>query len=228
MSLFERISNITKATLHEALNKLEDPVVMTGQYLRNLEEELDDASNELNAAKASARILQAKREDAQRQITLKEQLALQAITDGDELTARRAIEAKLHYTEQVTYLTAEEDRVQHRAAELETQLEMGKEEVERLKKKREELAERARKASELKATAHPQFSRGLDTGSAARGFERMEEKINGWEASAAASSPYAGNPAYSSRVDEELARLQGRTQAGTPSKEAEVNGNAPE
>ncbi|WP_162515346.1 PspA/IM30 family protein [Paenibacillus pinistramenti] len=220
MSLFDRIANITKATLHEALNKLEDPVVMTGQYLRNLEEELDDAKSELAAAKASARLLQAQREEAGRQTALHEQHALNAIKAGDELTARRAVEAKLHYSEQASRLAAEEDAVKRRIAELELQLEMGEEELERLKKKREELAERARKASELKASARPQFTRGLETGAAARGFERMEEKINGWEASAAARGSVGGHPASSSRVDEEIARLQGKMNASDSGGEA--------
>lgn len=43
MSLLKRISTITKAALHEGLNKLENPVLLTGQYLRDLENDIAKA-----------------------------------------------------------------------------------------------------------------------------------------------------------------------------------------
>ncbi|WP_223068020.1 PspA/IM30 family protein [Paenibacillus caui] len=216
MNLFDRIANLTKATLHEALNKLEDPILMTGQYLRNLEEDLEQAKSQLGRTQASVRMLQRQREEAVYQASEQERLALEAIAAGDEIAARRAVEAKLRYTEQADRFAADEEAAKQRITELELQIDAAKEEFERLKKKREELAERARKAAEQKESIRPNFSHGLDTGSAARGFERMEEKISGWEASAAAAGAFPGpygNPANRSRIDEELQRLQSKVNA---------------
>ena len=41
MGIFKRMKDITKASLHEALDKLEDPVVMLNQYLRDMEQEIN-------------------------------------------------------------------------------------------------------------------------------------------------------------------------------------------
>lgn len=38
MSIFQRITTLTKAAIHEGLNKLEDPILLTGQYLRDLDD----------------------------------------------------------------------------------------------------------------------------------------------------------------------------------------------
>ncbi|GJM76757.1 hypothetical protein HMSSN036_89730 [Paenibacillus macerans] len=78
--------------------------------------------------------------------------------------------------------------------ELELRLEEGKAEYDRLKEKRNELAARARKAQERKAEQKPSISRGIESGTAARGFERMEEKILEWEASGQLSG-YGTSPA---------------------------------
>ncbi|MDU5948315.1 MAG: PspA/IM30 family protein, partial [Paenibacillus macerans] len=78
------------------------------------------------------------------------------------------------------------------------------------------LAARARKAQERKAEQQPSSSRGIESGTAARGFERMEEKILEWEASGQLSgsgsgtSPAAGTDAGipSPAVNAELERLK--------------------
>lgn len=58
------------------------------------------------------------------------------------------------------------------------------------------MAARARKAQERKAEQKPSISRGIESGTAARGFERMEEKILEWEASGQLSgSGYGTSPA---------------------------------
>lgn len=208
-SIFDRIANLTKATLHEALNKLEDPMLMTGQYLRNLEDDIERAKSQLASAKSSAKMLQHQHEDARNQAASHEQQALSAIAEGNEAWARRSVEAKLHYEAQAAKFAEGAEAAEHRTAELELQIEAAKDELERLKKKREEMAQRARKAAEQKAEHHRHFSNGFNAGEAAKGFERMEEKINGWEASSASGMYGSFNPAADrSLVDEELERLQ--------------------
>lgn len=209
-SIFDRIANLTKATLHEALNKLEDPILMTGQYLRNLEEDIEQAKSQLTSAKSSAKLLHHQLEDARNQVAGHEQQALEAIAAGNETWARRSVEAKLYYEAQAAKFAEGLDAAEHRAAELELQIDAAKDELERLKKKREDLAQRAHKASERKAEYHPNFSNGFDTGAAAKGFERMEEKINGWEASSNVYSSSGNSSLNRSLVDEELERLQNK------------------
>ncbi len=45
--VLKRLRDITVATIHEGLNKIENPVVMLNQYLRDLEEEISRAKDSI-------------------------------------------------------------------------------------------------------------------------------------------------------------------------------------
>ncbi|WP_410771099.1 PspA/IM30 family protein [Fontibacillus sp. BL9] len=208
MSLFNRIANLTKASLHEVLNKLEDPVIMTGQYLRNLEDDIRIAENMLKEQQMNASIRLRKSEDAAKAAKESELRALSALEAGDEAGAKVAAAAKIHYEEQSQQYATEAKEAQDRVAELEYRLKEGKEEHARLKEKRNELAARARKVEEHEQMERPNFSRGMDYGAAARGFERMEEKILEWEAGTQLSGQsYAGSGANSATNSEDNAAV---------------------
>lgn len=214
-SILNRIANLTKASLHELLNKLEDPVMMTGQYLRNMEEDLRTAETMLKEQRINASVRERKSADATEAAKQSELRALAALESGDETGARVAAAAKIRYEEQAQQYAAEAKEAQERVAELEFRLQEGKEEYERLKEKRNELAARARKVEEHEQMERPNFSRGMDYGSAARGFERMEEKILEWEAGNQVSgqtSPFgsagSAESSDSAAVSEELQRMK--------------------
>ena len=52
MGVFQRMKDLTKASVHDLLDKLEDPIVMLNQYLRDMETEIHDA--EVTVAKQMA------------------------------------------------------------------------------------------------------------------------------------------------------------------------------
>jgi phage shock protein A len=52
MGVFKRITDMTKAGMNEMLDKVEDPVVMLNQYIRDMEEEIAQA--EVTVAKQIA------------------------------------------------------------------------------------------------------------------------------------------------------------------------------
>ncbi|MEK4330446.1 PspA/IM30 family protein [Paenibacillus sp. FSL R7-0297] len=221
MSIFQRITTLTKAAIHEGLNKLEDPMLLTGQYLRDLEDKITDAESKQREFKAAASVLERRIYEYQVLAERSEAEAVQAMSEGNEPAARAAVMAKLRYTESGQECTAGLQETQATLASLEVQLANVKEEHKRLKAKRAELAERARKAAEMKqaaqasASGSPAGCRGqvLNAGSASRGFERMEDKIamqealaeqSGLAAAAAPESP------MNSAVEAELERLRNR------------------
>ncbi|MNO80910.1 hypothetical protein D3C76_721320 [compost metagenome] len=210
MSLFDRIANLTKATLHEALNKLEDPVLMTGQYLRNLEEDIQTAEKLLKEQQMTATIQQRKSEDAAQLAKQSEQRAISALENGEDLAARHAAAAKIQYEEQSQQYSAEANAAKDRVLELELRIKSANEEYARLKEKRNELAARARKINENSKMETNHMSYGFETGSAAKGFERMEEKILEWEA----DQQFTGMPGSTSSgsdsaaVNAELQRMK--------------------
>lgn len=215
-SIFDRIANLAKASIHEVLNKMEDPVVMTGQYLRNLEDDLNNMEKMIKEQQMNAAVQERKSADIAHLAKQSEIRALTALESGDEATAQHAAAEKLRYEEQAQQYAAAASEARERVKELELRLEEGKAEYARLKEKRNELAARARKAQERKAEQQPSISRGIESGTAARGFERMEEKILEWEASGQLSgsgsgtSPAAGTDAGipSPAVNAELERLK--------------------
>ncbi|GGG04577.1 PspA/IM30 family protein [Paenibacillus aceti] len=216
MSIFERISNITKATVHEVLNKLEDPVLMTGQYLRNMEEDIRTAEENIKGRQKAASIAERKMNEAAQAVKEFELRALSALEAGDEAAAREAAIAKIQFEDKVQQHTDEMNQAKEQVLELQLQLDAAKEEHARLKEKRNELANRAQKAKDRAAVQQPNFSRGIESGDAARGFERMEEKILEWETDLdlSVNSQAYGNPASASTaanstaVNEELDRLK--------------------
>ncbi|NOU78915.1 PspA/IM30 family protein [Paenibacillus sp. LMG 31459] len=221
MSIFQRITTLTKAAIHEGLNKLEDPMLLTGQYLRDLEDKITDAESKQREFKAAASVLERRIYEYQVLAERSEAEAVQAMSEGNEPAARAAVMAKLRYTESGQECTAGLQETQATLASLEVQLANVKEEHKRLKAKRAELAERARKAAEIKqaaqasASGSPAGCRGqvLNAGSASRGFERMEDKIAMQEALAEQSgltAAAAPDAPLNSAVEAELERLRNR------------------
>jgi phage shock protein A len=223
MSIFQRITTLTKAAIHEGLNKLEDPILLTGQYLRDLEDKITNAESKQREFKAAASVLERRIYEYQVLAERSEAEAVQAMSEGNEPAARAAVLAKLRYTESGQECTAGLQETQATLASLEVQLANVKEEHKRLKAKRAELAERARKASEIKQSAQASasgfqvgcHSQVLNAGAAARGFERMEDKIAMQEALAeqsglAAAAAATPESPLNSAVEAELERLRNR------------------
>ncbi|OKP77298.1 hypothetical protein A3842_16175 [Paenibacillus sp. P3E] len=221
MSIFQRITTLTKAAIHEGLNKLEDPVLLTGQYLRDLEEKIAGAETRQREFKAAANVLERRIYENQVLADRSEAEAVQAMSEGNEPAARAAVMAKLRYTESIQECTAGLEETREALVVLESTLLNAKEEHKRLKAKRAELAARARKAAELKRSAESTSYTAhtgnpgqiLNPGAATRGFDRMEDKISEWEASAESSGHYSAGIAESplnSAVEAELERLRSR------------------
>lgn len=227
-SIFERITTLTKAAIHEGLNKLEDPVLLTGQYLRDLEDKIGNAESKQRELKVTASVLERRKAEYQAQADSSEAAAVKAMSEGNEAAARAAVLAKLRYLESVQENEIIQEETLQALAALEVNLQNAKAEHERLKVKRAELAERARKAAELNKRPAPNgygtypgapgHGPVINAGAASRGFERMEDKISEWEAqagqSAQASVP-AIDPALQNAVEAELARLRDQKDGGS-------------
>lgn len=215
MSILQRLSNLTKASIHEVLDKLEDPVMMTGQYLRNHEQEIQKAEASLKQLQIRLQVQESQLTDAKNSSKKQELAALAALEAGNEEQARILAASKIAYEEKVQQYTSAIQFTQEGIAELEIHLANAKEELISLKEKRKELAARARKVDEhtAKQTDQPSFSYGIHQGQAARGFYRMEEKIEELEAERQVmgyhtTSYTEPSPAQSLAVNDEIERLK--------------------
>jgi phage shock protein A len=221
MGIFKRFRDMTMASINDLLDKAEDPVKMLTQFLRDMEQDITEAEVAVAKQIAVEKKFKQQVEEAEEMVTKREEQAMRALEQNNEDLARRALQDKKEHQIRFDEMKKQHDVSKVNADRLRSQLSEMKDEFTKMKNKKDLLVARAEAAQAQKQIN--QAMSGFGTDNAAKGFDRMSEKVLQMEAEAEASNELrSGNRSLddelnklekSGGVDDELAELKARMQA---------------
>lgn len=189
MGFFKRLHDITMANLNDLLNKAEDPEKMIDQYVREMEEEVQQLRSIVADAIAQEKTYQKKFELYQDDVNKWQEKAEQAIVADRDDMAKKALERKNEALEQAKYYEEKHREQKEKVDGFKRKLDDYEEKLESAKRKRDDLKSRAKTAKAEKKLNEAMA--GIGQTSAVEDFKRMEEKIMQMESQAEASSEVA-------------------------------------
>lgn len=146
MSVFKRLSDIISANIHHLLDRCEDPEKMCKQVVRELESNLGQVRQAVVKAMAAERQLR-RGLDQNRDIAVEwSERAEQALRDGDEALARRALRQKVEHQRAADRLQSQWEQAAASAEELRSQLVILEQKLREARRYRDMLIARQRAA----------------------------------------------------------------------------------
>ncbi|WP_028403049.1 PspA/IM30 family protein [Ectobacillus panaciterrae] len=197
MGILKRIKNIVTADVHETLDKLENPVSMLKQYLRDTEEQVAKAQHALSQQlflEKKYEALIAETEDIIAKRTRQAELALSR--DEDNM-AHLALQDKITNEKKLEMYRENYEMTKQQTAALYEQIDKLQEKYQELQYKKLVLVSRLNAARAMKQSNAALAS--FHTENAVKGFARVESYIQKLEAEAAASN-YFYQISYASKA----------------------------
>ena len=213
MSIFRRLFKIGEAEANTVIDKMEDPVKMSEQAIRDLKVDLNKALESLAEVKAIA--IRTRRDsknqeqlasDYEKKAMLLLQKAQQGQMDGGEADrlATEALNKKEQAEKEVNRLTAEVQKYDNMTANLEAKVNDLKSQISRWENELRTLKARA-KVSTATKKLNKQMA-GIDSSSTVAMLERMRTKVEEEESLAQSYGEIAAAP---KSVDDEIDKALG-------------------
>jgi phage shock protein A len=175
MGLLKRLKTIATADLHDVLDRVEDPIVMLKQHLREMEQDIAKGEEALAKQLFFEKKQEAQLNETQALIKKRVGQAEIAVKKGDDETAKQLILDKIELEKKEKIYASQLEALSQQTKKLVQQMEDYKHKYKELKNKQQLLISRAHVA---KVTESIEQSFATFTpGSAVKGFERAEEKI---------------------------------------------------
>ena len=206
MSLFQRVFGIGKAEVHSALDRVEDPVKMTEQGIRDLRSDLEKSVNALAAVKANA--IQAKkrlndqRRRAQDYVNKATLLEQRSGDDNAQLATKALVEAQTIATG-LPQLEQDAESQEAMATQLRGKIEQLKTTIRTYETELTTLKARAQTAKSVEKIN--KVMAGADSSGTVAMLERMKQKVDEGEARAQAYGELAeGTTSLDDELDKAL------------------------
>jgi len=216
MNIFKRIFKMGEAEAHSAVDKLENPIKMTEQGIRDLKKDLDKSLHALAEVKAMA--IRSKNDvqtftNKSKDYEQKAMLLLKRAQNGDidageaDRLASEALLKKEENTEHANRAKAEKDKFEASVAQLDQNVKRIKSTVSKYENELKTLKARVKVSSATK-NLNKQMAQ-IDSSSTVSMLERMKEKVEQDEALAESYGEIANE---SKSVDDEIDKaLEGGT-----------------
>ena len=227
MSIFGRLFKVGQSQAHSIVNKLEDPIKLTEQGIRDLKQDLGQALQGLAEVKGVAIRLGKEAEDAKRQAgeyERKAMLLLQRSQEGQlelaqaERLATEALTRKDSASERATRLFQETEQQQRMGSQLQEKINQLKSTVSTYENELVTLRARAKTAASTRKI-NQQLAQ-VDSSSTIAMLERMKQKVEEDEALAQAYGEVAD---VDTSIDSEINRaLTAGGTSGAQDKLAEL------
>ncbi|TNJ65531.1 PspA/IM30 family protein [Paenibacillus hemerocallicola] len=202
MGIFKRLRDLTMASVNDLLDKAEDPVKMLNQFLRDMEEDILEAETAVAKQIAIEKKFKQQTDEAEDMVNRRGEQAMKALEQGNEELARKALQDKKEHQTRYDEMKRQYDIAKTNADQLRAQLSEMKDEFGKMKNKKDLLVARAESAKAQKQINQTMSGFGQDN--AAKGFDRMTEKVLQMEAEAEASKDIRSS---NRTLDDELAQL---------------------
>lgn len=213
MGVIKRVKRVFVADLHDMVDKMENPVSLIKQYLREVEEQIEKGKEALRQQYVVEKKYELLITDAEQTISKRVRQAKLALSKGEEDIAKIALQEKVLTEKKLDTYKEQLELISGKTQELVDQLQTLQQKYEELTLKKNELISRTNVAVALKNINESTSSFNADQ--AISGFARMEEKV--WELEAASKAQRtisvnqkipALNPLVANEVDEELQKLK--------------------
>lgn len=202
MSIFKRLRDLTLSNVYALIEKAEDPVKLTDQYIRDMQDDLEDAEKAVAAQIAIEKKFKQLYEEQAALVKKRDEQAHMAAQAQNIDLARRALEEKKSAEQKMNEYKATYDQNKAAADNLRNKLDEMRRQLTEMKNKRETLVARYNAAKAQNEINKAMTGFGSDT--AAAGLKRMEEKMLQMEAQAEASNEMASKD---KSLDDEFAAL---------------------
>lgn len=208
MNVFKRMFKMGEAEAHSALDKLENPIKMTEQGIRDLKKDLDSSLKALAEVKAMAirakndvqtNMSKAKDYENKAMLLLKKAQAGEMEASEADRLATEALSRKEEFTAALTQSKTEQDRFENNVSQLDGKVKKLRAEISKYENELRTLKARV-KVSEATAKVNKQMAQ-IDSSSTVSMLERMKDKVAQQEALAEAYGDIAGE---SKSLDDEI------------------------
>lgn len=186
MSIFKRLRDLTLSNVYAMIEKAEDPVKLTDQYIRDMQEDLEDAEKAVAAQIAIEKKFKQLYEEQEALVKKRDEQAHTAAQMQNIELARRALEEKKAAEQKMNEYKTSFDQNKASADNLRSKLDEMRKQLTEMKNKRETLVARYN-AAKAQAEINKSMA-GFSSDTASAGMKRMEEKMLQMEAQAEASN----------------------------------------